>query len=54
MTSASASRCSVPAQPAAAAAGWAGTEHLDAFADVIAGYAERADASVPPVSARSA
>ncbi|ORB74469.1 ATP-dependent helicase [Mycobacterium scrofulaceum] len=24
-------------------AGWAGTEHLDAFADVVAGYAERAD-----------
>ncbi|HEY3995256.1 MAG TPA: UvrD-helicase domain-containing protein [Mycobacterium sp.] len=26
---------------AAAAAGWSGTEHLDAFADVVAGYAER-------------
>ena len=26
---------------AAVAAGWAGTEHLDAFADVVAGYAER-------------
>jgi DNA helicase-2/ATP-dependent DNA helicase PcrA len=24
-------------------AGWAGTEHLDAFADVVAGYAERTD-----------
>lgn len=24
-------------------AGWSGTEHLDAFADVVAGYAERAD-----------
>lgn len=29
---------------AGAQAGWAGTEHLDAFADVVAGYAERADA----------
>lgn len=27
---------------AAGAAGWAGTEHLDAFTDVVAGYAERA------------
>ncbi|WP_369817940.1 ATP-dependent helicase [Mycobacterium sp. E3339] len=27
-------------------AGWSGTEHLDAFADVVAGYAERADATV--------
>ncbi|OBI06044.1 ATP-dependent DNA helicase [Mycobacterium sp. E2462] len=30
---------------AAGAAGWAGTEHLDAFADVVAGYAERAGAA---------
>ena len=29
---------------AAAAAGWSGAEHLDAFADVVAGYAERATA----------
>lgn len=29
---------------AGAQAGWAGTEHLDAFADIVAGYAERADA----------
>lgn len=28
---------------AGAHAGWAGTEHLDAFADVVAGYAERVD-----------
>ena len=27
---------------AVAAAGWSGAEHLDAFADVVAGYAERA------------
>ncbi|MEB4211773.1 ATP-dependent DNA helicase [Mycobacterium sp. 94-17] len=26
-------------------AGWAGAEHLDAFADVVAGYAERIDAA---------
>ncbi len=26
-------------------AGWAGTEHLDAFADVVAGYAERTSAT---------
>ncbi|OBA73906.1 ATP-dependent DNA helicase [Mycobacterium sp. 1554424.7] len=32
---------------AAVAAGWTGAEHLDAFADVVAGYAERTtDASV--------
>ncbi len=30
---------------AGADAGWAGTEHLDAFADVVAGYAERTDAA---------
>ncbi len=29
---------------AGAGAGWAGPEHLDAFADVVAGYAERTDA----------
>ncbi len=29
-------------------AGWAGTEHLDAFADVVAGYAERADPATGP------
>ncbi|OJZ72987.1 ATP-dependent DNA helicase [Mycobacterium paraffinicum] len=28
---------------AGAHSGWAGTEHLDAFADVVAGYAERSD-----------
>lgn len=31
---------------AAGAAGWAGTEHLDAFADVVAGYAERAGGAI--------
>ncbi|WP_062887275.1 ATP-dependent helicase [Mycobacterium avium] len=36
---------------AAAAAGWAGTEHLDAFADVVAGYAERADTGGTDASA---
>ena len=30
---------------AAASAGWSGAEHLDAFADVVAGYAERATAA---------
>ncbi|OBH35306.1 ATP-dependent DNA helicase [Mycobacterium sp. E183] len=30
---------------AGAQSGWTGTEHLDAFADVVAGYAERADAA---------
>ncbi|OBA62525.1 ATP-dependent DNA helicase [Mycobacterium sp. 1100029.7] len=30
---------------AAGHAGWAGAEHLDAFADVVAGYAERTDAA---------
>ena len=30
---------------AAPAAGWSGAEHLDAFADVVAGYAERATAT---------
>ena len=29
-------------------AGWAGTEHLDAFADVVAGYAERTDPATGP------
>ncbi|OBF64292.1 ATP-dependent DNA helicase [Mycobacterium sp. 852002-51971_SCH5477799-a] len=29
-------------------AGWAGTEHLDAFADVVAGYAERTDPAIGP------
>ncbi|XBL41976.1 ATP-dependent DNA helicase [Mycobacterium europaeum] len=33
---------------AGANAGWTGTEHLDAFADVVAGYAERADAAGAP------
>ncbi|GAA4542238.1 ATP-dependent helicase [Mycobacterium paraffinicum] len=33
---------------AGADTGWAGTEHLDAFADVVAGYAERADAAGVP------
>ena len=28
-------------------AGWSGSEHLDAFADVVAAYAERSTASVP-------
>ncbi|MBI2693228.1 ATP-dependent helicase [Mycobacterium nebraskense] len=37
---------------AAANAGWTGTEHLDAFADVVAGYADRAD--VAGVTDRSA
>ncbi|MGD1281532.1 ATP-dependent helicase [Mycobacterium seoulense] len=32
---------------AGANAGWTGTEHLDAFADVVAGYAERVDARAP-------
>lgn len=32
-------------------AGWAGTEHLDAFADVVAGYAERADGAATPLDA---
>ncbi|WP_297793391.1 ATP-dependent DNA helicase [Mycobacterium sp.] len=32
-------------------AGWAGTEHLDAFADVVAGYAERADGATTPLDA---
>ncbi len=30
------------------ASGWAGTEHLDAFADVVAGYAERTDSAAGP------
>jgi DNA helicase-2/ATP-dependent DNA helicase PcrA len=40
--------CEVRAAAAAPQAGGArtGTEHLEAFADVVAGYAERADASV--------
>lgn len=29
-------------------AGWAGTEHLDAFADVVAGYAERSETATGP------
>ncbi|OBH11331.1 ATP-dependent DNA helicase [Mycobacterium sp. E1747] len=33
-------RAAAGAQP-----GWTGTEHLDAFADIVAGYAERADAA---------
>ncbi|WP_369817366.1 ATP-dependent helicase [Mycobacterium sp. 852014-52450_SCH5900713] len=33
---------------AGADVGWAGTEHLDAFADVVAGYAEQADAAGAP------
>jgi DNA helicase-2/ATP-dependent DNA helicase PcrA len=32
----------------AASAGWSGTEHLDAFADVVAGYAERASTTSTP------
>ncbi|BBY41395.1 ATP-dependent DNA helicase [Mycobacterium mantenii] len=37
---------------AGAGAGWAGTEHLDAFADVVAGYAERTnDAATGPADA---
>ena len=32
-------------------AGWAGTEHLDAFADVVAGYAEHADGAATPLDA---
>lgn len=32
-------------------AGWSGTEHLDAFADVVAGYAERADVTARDRSA---
>ena len=32
----------------AASAGWSGAEHLDAFADVVAGYAERATATSTP------
>ena len=32
-------------------AGWAGTEHLDAFADVVAGYAERADGAAVSLDA---
>jgi DNA helicase-2/ATP-dependent DNA helicase PcrA len=31
-----------------ASSGWTGTEHLDAFADVVAGYAERAGAATTP------
>ncbi|WP_461480002.1 ATP-dependent helicase [Mycobacterium sp. HUMS_1102779] len=37
--------------------GWTGAEHLDAFADVVAGYAERAnaaDAAAAPVAASAA
>jgi len=33
------------------AAGWAGTEQLDAFADVVSGYAERAAAAADPLTA---
>ena len=32
----------------APSAGWSGAEHLDAFADVVAGYAERATATSTP------
>lgn len=32
-------------------AGWAGTEHLDAFADVVTGYAERADGAAASLDA---
>ncbi len=35
---------------AAAAAGWTGAEHLDAFTDAVAGYAERATANAPSVA----
>jgi len=35
-------------------AGWTGAEHLDAFADVVAGYAERAGAADAPVTASPA
>jgi ATP-dependent DNA helicase UvrD/PcrA len=35
------------------AAGWAGAEHLDAFADVVAGYAERTRDAVSAVDARA-
>lgn len=34
-------------------AGWAGTEHLDAFADVVAGYAERTDGAAARLDASS-
>ena len=34
--------CEVRALPAQLPGAWAGAEHLDAFADVVAGYAERA------------
>jgi DNA helicase-2/ATP-dependent DNA helicase PcrA len=33
------------------AAGWSGTEHLDAFADVVAGFAARPGATVPSLLA---
>ncbi len=36
-------RASAPSSPAAGA--WAGAEHLDAFADVVAGYADRSSAT---------
>lgn len=39
---------------AGAGAGWAGTEHLDAFADVVAAYAERTDAVTGPADGSAA
>ena len=44
--------CEVRAAPPGA--GWAGTEHLDAFADVVTGYAERAAARPIPCLGRGA
>jgi DNA helicase-2/ATP-dependent DNA helicase PcrA len=38
---------------AGACAGWTGAEHLDAFADVVAGYAERASATSSPATVPS-
>jgi DNA helicase-2/ATP-dependent DNA helicase PcrA len=38
---------------AGACAGWTGAEHLDAFADVVAGYAERASATSTPATVPS-
>ncbi|OBJ14779.1 ATP-dependent DNA helicase [Mycobacterium sp. 1245801.1] len=35
-------------------AGWAGSEHLDAFADVVAAYAERTDAVTGPADGSAA
>jgi DNA helicase-2/ATP-dependent DNA helicase PcrA len=39
-------RAAVRSKSESASAGWAGTEHLDAFADVVAGYAGRSPESV--------